>query len=113
LLDVSDPTKKTQLTFGESNDIQPSFSRDGKKVYFSSDRGPDGIFNVYALDLESGKITKHTDVVTGAFHPIQMADIDEKEHLTFVAMFKGTFRLYQMEIKEAIETFQPEEKGPP
>ncbi len=113
LLDVSDPAKKTQLTFGESNDIQPSFSRDGKKVYFSSDRGPDGIFNIYALDLESGHITKYTDVVAGAFHPVQMADIEENEYLTFVAMFKGTFRLYRMELTGVVETYEPEDKGVP
>lgn len=113
LLDVSDPTKKIQLTFGESNDIQPSFSREGKKVYFSSDRGQDGIFNIYSLNLESGQITKYTDVVAGAFHPVQMADIDGKEYLTFVAMFKGTFRLYRMELSGVVETFQPEDEGIP
>ncbi len=113
LLDVSDPTKKIQLTFGESNDIQPSFSRDGKKIYFSSDRGKDGIFNIYSLDLESGQINKYTDVVAGAFHPVQMADIDEKEYLTFVALFKGTFRLYRMELKGVVETFLPKDSGAP
>ena len=56
-VDLADPSLKTQLTFGAFNDIQPSYSRDGKRVYFSSDRGPEGIFNIHALELATGEVT--------------------------------------------------------
>ena len=53
-----------QLTNDKFSDYQPSFSRDGKKVIFSSDRttydqssGQGITFNLAELDLASGKVT--------------------------------------------------------
>ena len=53
-----------QLTNDKYSDNQPSFSRDGKKIVFSSDRttydqslGQDITFNLAELDLATGKIT--------------------------------------------------------
>ena len=53
-----------QLTNDKYSDYQPSFSRDGKKIIFSSDRttydkatGQDITFNLAELDLASGIIT--------------------------------------------------------
>ncbi len=43
------------------------FSADGKRIYFSWDRT--GIFNIYALDLDSKQVTPLTNVVGGAFMP--------------------------------------------
>ncbi|MEW5806465.1 MAG: hypothetical protein AB1756_03815 [Acidobacteriota bacterium] len=110
LLDMDDPTRKTQLTIGPGNDIQPSFSRNGKLVFFSSDRTANGIFNVYSLNLDTGEMQRHTDLLGGAFTPVQIADQEGKEALTFAALFRGTFRLYRMEIKEPVEIIQQEEK---
>ncbi|MBS1517478.1 MAG: PD40 domain-containing protein [Bacteroidetes bacterium] len=45
----------------------PFFSQDGKKLYFSSN--PTGIFNIYSMDLDSGKISQITNVEGGAFMP--------------------------------------------
>jgi hypothetical protein len=58
-------TKKvTQLTDDKYSDYQPSFSRDGKKIIFSSDRSTYDVasthtitFNLAELDLASGKVT--------------------------------------------------------
>lgn len=58
-------TKKIrQLTNDKYSDYQPSFSRDGKKIVFSSDRttydrtlSQDITFNLEELDVESGKVT--------------------------------------------------------
>jgi hypothetical protein len=41
-------------------------------VLFSSDR--DGIFNIYAYDLESGEVQQVTNVIGGAFDPIVSND---------------------------------------
>jgi hypothetical protein len=53
-----------QLTNDKYSDYQPSFSRDGKKVIFSSDRttydqslAQDITFNLAELDLATGKVT--------------------------------------------------------
>ncbi len=62
------PTRrsKTQLTFGPSSDIQPSYSRDGSTVYFSSDRGRYDVFNLYALDLTTRRRSGSTPTWSAA-----------------------------------------------
>jgi hypothetical protein len=59
-----DTKQVTQLTNDKYSDYQPSFSRDGKKIIFSSDRttydkslSQDITFNLAELDLATGKIT--------------------------------------------------------
>ncbi len=99
-VDRSDPTRKTQLTFGPSLDIQPSYSRDGKTVFFSSDRGGYGVFNIFALDLASGESRQYTDVVGGCFSPVEMAPRDGEPYLVFTAYFESTFRLYRMPLRQ-------------
>lgn len=37
-LELDNPAQRTQLTFGPGNDEGTSFSRDGKRLYFASDR---------------------------------------------------------------------------
>jgi len=98
-VDLSDPTQKTQLTFGPSVDLQPSYSRDGKTVFFSSDRGGYGVFNIFALDLASGETRQYTDVVGGCFSPVEMAPREGEPYLVFTAYFDGTFRLYRMQLR--------------
>ncbi|MGB2869571.1 MAG: biopolymer transporter Tol [Bacteroidota bacterium] len=52
---------------GENDARNPAFSPDGKSLYFSWDKT--GIFNIYALDLETRQITQKTNVLGGAFLP--------------------------------------------
>jgi len=59
-----DTKQVRQLTNDKYSDYQPSFSRDGKKIIFSSDRttydqslGQDITFNLAELDLATGKVT--------------------------------------------------------
>jgi len=59
-----DTKQVKQLTNDKYSDYQPSFSRDGKKVIFSSDRttydkslSQDITFNLAELDLATGKVT--------------------------------------------------------
>jgi Tol biopolymer transport system component len=110
-VDLSDPTRKTQLTFGPSLDIQPSYSRDGKSVFFSSDRGGFNVFNIFALDLASGETRQYTDVVAGCFSPVEMAPRGGDPYLAFAAYFDGTFRLYRMPLKQS-ETHPAAETAP-
>jgi WD40-like Beta Propeller Repeat len=98
-VDVEDPARKTQLTFGTASDIQPSYSRDGKSVLFASDRGAEGIFNVCALDLASGETKQYTDVVGGCFAPVETAPQDDAPTIVFAAFFDTTFRLFRMPLK--------------
>ncbi len=103
-VDLSDATKKTQLTVGRFSDVQPSYSRDGKTIYFSSDRGEYGVFNIHSLELATGDVRQHTDVVGGCFTPVEMAEHGGERNLVFAAYFDGTFRLYRMPLSKSETT---------
>jgi hypothetical protein len=98
-VDLADPSLKTQWTFGDFNDIQPSYSRDGKRVLFSSDRGPEGIYNIHSIELATGEVTQHTDVVGGCFGPVEMAERDGQPQLVFIAYSATLFRTYRMPLR--------------
>jgi len=53
-------------------DRDPVFAADGGELVFASDVS--GIFNVYALDLESGSVEQITNLVGGALNPTVGAD---------------------------------------
>jgi len=104
-MDPGDPSSRVQLTFGEWNDVQPAFSRDGSKLFFSSDRKR--ISNIYALNLDTGEISQFTDVYTGCFTPseIQTEEDSDNKDILFSGFFKGQFHLYRMTLDNPIETF--------
>jgi WD40 repeat protein len=95
MVDAADPSRKVQLTFGPSGDLQPSFARDGKSVYYTSDDGT-GIYNLHSLSLESGEIRRHTDVVGGVFTPLELPAEGDKPAIAFTSYGRGLFRLFRM-----------------
>ncbi|MCX7761503.1 MAG: BamA/TamA family outer membrane protein [Candidatus Kryptonium sp.] len=50
-----------------SDERNPTFSENGMKIYFSSDRS--GIFNIYEFDVLTGETYQVTNVIGGAFMP--------------------------------------------
>jgi hypothetical protein len=98
-VDVQDPEQKTQLTFGAHSDLQPSYSRDGNTIYYSSDRGPYGVFNIFSLDLTTGDMRQYTDVVGGCFAPVELGEQGGETYLAYTAFFEGMFRLYRMPLR--------------
>ena len=56
-----------ELWHDRAIDQQPSWSPDGKTLYFSSDRS--GVSNIYAYELSSGALRQVTNVLTGAYYP--------------------------------------------
>jgi hypothetical protein len=109
-VDLTDSSKKTQLTFGAYSEVQPSFSRDGSRIYFSSDRGEDRVFNIYGLDLATGDVEQFTDVVGGCFAPVEMAARNAERNLVFTSFFEGTFRLYRMPLLQAEREIDAQER---
>jgi hypothetical protein len=56
-----------ELAHDRAMDMQPSWSPDGKTIYFSSDRT--GIPNIFAYDLAAQRLWQVTNVRTGALMP--------------------------------------------
>ncbi|HEV8336228.1 MAG TPA: hypothetical protein VGR67_07430 [Candidatus Polarisedimenticolia bacterium] len=111
MVDSADPSRLTQLTFGESGDIQPSFSRDGKTVYYVSDLGKNRIFNLYSLSLTDGEIKQYTDLIGGCFTPLEIQASDGKTSLAVSTYYKGRYRLFRMELGEPVAVIKPGEQS--
>lgn len=62
----------TEITHDRALDTGPTFSPDGRRLYFSSDRT--GVANVYAYHLPSGTLRQVTNVVAGAYQPVVSPD---------------------------------------
>jgi len=58
----------TPLTLDKADDRSPVFSPEGSEIYFTSDR-EDGIFNLYSINLKTGKMKRYTRVDGGVFEP--------------------------------------------
>ncbi len=56
-----------QLTFHQTLETQPQYSKDGESIVYSADY--DGVFNIYRISRNKLNIEKLTDVVGGAFQP--------------------------------------------
>src|SRR5207249_3347231 len=95
MVDTADPSRKIQLTFGDSSDLQPSFSRDARTVYFTSDSAG-GIFNLQSLSLDTGEIRRYTDIVGGVFTPLELPGEGGKPTLAYTSYGRGSFRLFRM-----------------
>lgn len=96
---VDDFSKKTQLTFGRGNTTSPSFTPDGKKLYFSGDMR--GAFNVYSLDLENGELMVYTDVRTGNFQPAAIPNSNDE--IIFSSFNKGAFQVFKSKLEGEVE----------
>lgn len=102
---IDAPNRPIRLTNGPYNDITPVFSRDNKKIYFSSDELES--HNIYSLDLETKQVARYTDVQTGNFFPIEIPK--DENHLVISSFFKGTFRLYKKDISESLALRETEQ----
>ncbi len=89
----------SQLTHDRALDQQPSWSPDGKTLFFVSDRT--GIQNVYAMDVASRETWQVTNVRTGAFMPEVSPD---GASLVYVGYTSDGFDLFGMPIDRATWT---------
>lgn len=77
-LDLDDPTRRFQITNDESNNKEASYSPDGTRVYFASDRNG-GIDNIYSIELDTGRTRQYTNTLTGADQPTILPRPDGSE----------------------------------
>jgi Tol biopolymer transport system component len=110
LADSQDPSRKVQLTFGDSDDLQPSFSRDTKTVYYTSD-ADGGIYNLHRLSLDSGDIARLTSLAGGAFTPAEMPGDSGRPVIAYAAYTQGRLRIYRMEPGEPEAVLKAADQG--
>ncbi|MEN8222927.1 MAG: hypothetical protein ABFR36_06670 [Acidobacteriota bacterium] len=96
---INNPELAMKITSGNTNNITPSFSSDGKKIYFSSDEK--GAYNLYSTNLEEKINYRYTDVQTAVFFPMEIPG--EEEKLLVSSYLKGTFVLLKKDISEYSE----------
>ncbi len=84
-----------EIAHDRAQDGGPSWSPDGKYVFFHSDRT--GIDNVYAWDVETHRLRQVTNVTTGAFQPEVSAD---GKTLAYVGYTHNGFDLFAMPLDE-------------
>ena len=64
LMDVATGAVRELGGFADAKNISPQWAADGNSIYFLSDR--QGITNIYRTDVDSGKTTQLTNMLTGA-----------------------------------------------
>ncbi len=87
------------ITFDRAVDGSPSFSADGRWLYFHSDRT--GIPNVYAWEVGTDRFKQVTNVLTGAYMPEPSPD---GKTLAYVGYTTAGFDLFAMPIDESAWT---------
>ncbi len=98
LLDL-ESRKITALTKGKGSNTSPTWSPDGSKICFVSDRN--GIYNLYLADMDSSAVFPITNVLSGCFSPSWSKDGDK---IAFSAFQKGGWDIFVIkEIKPAAE----------
>jgi Tol biopolymer transport system component len=69
----TDGTQQIQLMKDPSNELEPSWSPDGAKIAFISDRnGPD--FDIYVMNADGSNVTQLTDDSANEFGPVWSPD---------------------------------------
>jgi len=83
---VADGSLEKILT-GSEDQRNPAYSPDGTKLYFASDKT--GIFNIYALDLQTKSVEQISNVLGGAFMP----SVNKEGDVAFASYTSGGFKL--------------------
>jgi len=103
---LANPARKTQISFGTHNDVTPTFSPNGERVYYVSDEDDD-IYNLRSLDLKTGIIRQYTDALGGDLMPAVLPG-KGAERAAFVTYFKGEFRLHTVESADPLKEVDQE-----
>jgi hypothetical protein len=95
LVDVASGRAKP-ITRDRAMDLQPCWSHDGSRLFFSSDRT--GIYNIYEYTLATGQLRQVTNVRTGALMPAVSHD---GRVLAYVGYTSAGYDLFWMPLEPA------------
>ncbi len=94
LLDASVPgAEPRRITTSSAIDTEPTFSSDGKTIYFVSDRG--GPPQIYKMGINGANVERVT--FTGSFNASPSLSPDGKS-LTYISRINGGFKLHLMDL---------------
>lgn len=96
--------------FGQAKHINPQWTPDSQSLYFMSD--PDGITNIYRIDLESRDISQITNLYTGvsgimAISPA-LSVAQGNGHLAYSVFEDENYNIYSIETAENMEGSEPQ-----
>jgi Tol biopolymer transport system component len=93
---IDEDGKDFRLLVSGPDSRNPSFSRDGKSLFYASDET--GIYNIYELDLQTGARRQVTNVLGGAFLPAT----DDAGDLAFASYTVSGYKIAFLERSERI-----------
>lgn len=96
---IENPGLAKKITDGDYNDITPSFSQNGKVIYYSSDEL--GAYNINKIDLEAKTLSRYSDVRTGNFFPVEIPG--KNDQVVISTFYKNMFSLYKKDISTSQE----------
>ncbi len=85
----------------------PEISKDGKYLYFSSDKT--GIFNIYRYNFETKEIKQITNVIGGAFMP----SFDGNDNLVYSSYYSTGFKIEELKNISSYENKEIKNYIPP
>ena len=88
-----------EVTRDRAIDGGPAFSRDGRWLFFHSDRTK--IMNVYAWEIATGRLMQVTNVLSGAYQPAPSPD---GKTLAYIGYTHEGFDLFAMDLDESTWT---------
>jgi len=106
-LKISDPADRDQLTFGPGSDEGVAYSKNGRDVYFASDRD-DGVMDIYRWDTETQELIRITHVIGAAINPVPVITL-EGERVIFQGFSRGSWDMYIADpnLGELVGTAEP------
>jgi Tol biopolymer transport system component len=103
VLEVRTRTMHEVATFDRGKAIAPQWSRDGQALYFVAD--PNGISNVYRVNLADGGLRQVTDLVTGVSGITESSPAISAggDRLALSVFESGAYRLYSTDDARVLE----------
>jgi Tol biopolymer transport system component len=109
VLDVASGDVREAGGFPDAKNVGPQWTADGRSLFFLSD--PQGITNVYRLDVDTGRTTQITNLLTGAtgITALSPAMSYGGGRLVFSAYENDGYNIYALETEEQLAGVSPVE----